>query len=44
MTKFLNFLNDDYTFLLLDEEEYSLLINEYNDLIDSYATLENAND
>ncbi|WP_297299725.1 hypothetical protein [uncultured Brachyspira sp.] len=33
MTKFLNFLDNDYTFYLLDEEEYILLINEYNDLI-----------
>lgn len=35
MTKFLNFLDNDYTFYLLDEEEYILLINEYNDLINS---------
>ena len=35
MTKFLNFLDNDYTFYLLDEEEYVLLINEYNDLINS---------
>lgn len=35
MTKFLIFLDNDYTFYLLDEEEYILLINEYNDLINS---------
>ena len=35
MTKFLNFLDNDYTFYLLDEEEYILLINEYNYLINS---------
>ncbi|MEI0748309.1 hypothetical protein [Brachyspira pulli] len=35
MTKFLNFLDNDCTFYLLDEEEYILLINEYNDLINS---------
>ena len=35
MTIFLNCLDNDYTFYLLDEEEYILLINEYNDLINS---------
>ena len=35
MTKFLNFLDNDYTFYLLDEEEYILLINEYNEIIEN---------
>lgn len=34
MTKLLNSINNDYT--VIDDEEYNLLINEYNDiLIDS---------
>lgn len=40
----MNRLFDILNNVFLDEEEYTLLINEYNDLIDSYATLENAND
>ena len=31
MTKLLNSLNNDYVFL--DDEEYNLLISEYNDII-----------
>ena len=34
MTKLLNSINNDYT--VIDDKEYNLLINEYNDiLIDS---------